>query len=132
MTEIDTDIAHLINDRFKGRIEAYTVDTLGNHTDGVLVEMRQTGGSVDIDINTETGGADITVKMPFLGIRGTDRAQQIARELYHELKLILDTTINGTYYGRITADTPVHRVAGGEVPAPWSAWRFGLEIEREL
>lgn len=93
---------------------------------GILVEQRNTSPVPDVINGDDTLYVNIQVRGAGTGEVGRNRAHQRAMEVYRALSIVLDRTVNGTFYEIITPDSAPYEICEGE----HCDVLFGLEVVR--
>ena len=81
---------------------------------GILVEQRTTTGTPDVLCGDDTVFLNIQVRGEGSGERGRNAAHNTAMAVFRDLSLVMDRTINGTFYEIITPDSSPYEVRDGD------------------
>ena len=93
---------------------------------GILVEQRTTTLTPDVLCGDDTVYITIHVRGEGSGERGRNAAHRTAMDAFRDLSLIMDRTINGTFYELITPDSSPYEVRDGD----HCDVLFGLQVVR--
>ena len=93
---------------------------------GILVEQRNTAPVPDVLNGDDVLYVNVQVRGSGGGEKGKADAHRTAMALYRDLRLIMDRTINGTFYELITPDSAPYEVQDGQ----FYDYLFGLEATR--
>ena len=93
---------------------------------GILVEQRNTAPMPDVINGDDVLYVNVQVRGEGGGEVGKRRAHEKAMALYRDLRLVMDRTINGTFYELITPDSAPYEVQDGQ----FYDYLFGLEVTR--
>lgn len=95
-------------------------------THGILVEQRNTAPMPDVLNGDDVVYVNIQIRGEGGGEIGKRRAHEKAMALYRDLRLIMDRTIDGTFYELITPDSAPYEVQDGQ----FYDYLFGVELTR--
>ena len=93
---------------------------------GILVEQRNTAPMPDVLNGDDVLYVNIQVRGSGGGEKGKADAHRTAMALYRDLRLVMDKTINGTFYELITPDSAPYEVQDGN----FYDYLFGVELTR--
>lgn len=129
-SSVALDIMTLISDLGYGSIgdSVYDPQLLARRrpVHGILVEQRNTAPMPDVINGDDVLYVNIQVRGEGGGEIGKRRAREKAMALYRDLRLVMDRTINGTFYELITPDSAPYEVMDGQ----FCDYLFGLEVTR--
>ncbi|QHK17540.1 hypothetical protein JS82_05255 [Methanomassiliicoccaceae archaeon DOK] len=124
------DIAVLISELGYGELGKGIYDpqllALRKPVHGVLVEQRNTAPMPDVLNGDDVLYVNIQVRGEGGGEKGKRAAYDKAMAIYRDLRLVMDRTIDGTFYELITPDSAPYEVQDGQ----FYDYLFGLEVTR--
>lgn len=127
---VTRDMMTLISELGYGEIGKSIYDpqllSIRNPPHGILVEQRNTAPMPDVLNGDDVLYVNIQVRGSGGGEEGKRAAYEKAMALYRDLRLIMDRTINGTFYELITPDSAPYEVQDGQ----FYDYLFGLEATR--
>lgn len=124
------DIAVLISELGYGELGKGVYDpqllALRKPVHGVLVEQRNTAPMPDVLNGDDVLYVNVQVRGEGGGEKGKRAAYNNAMAIYRDLRLVMDRTIDGTFYELITPDSAPYEVQDGQ----FYDYLFGLEVTR--